>query len=318
MALALRSWGQSQMSLAAFSRGLSVYRLWQRSRSRHTFLTPNDWVSRFLCVVYFSRGTSESIELGFRKPSLDENKTVEKTVTYLHEFKPQAAEWFSKADFVQANVAFFKEFFARENLETIEWSRIQKMGEHLHCFGSMQIAKANALGKPNHSIEHYRKSFLFLAHGSGTAAERVRKFWKDKEYRLDYFGHSAISELAGYLFPDEFMFVNARDKFAAKFLGIDVETPTGADFGVGAPLVTTIVSRMTALNKAIEDDVKNLGSGYRIGHSFFCPYDGIKPDEHWFCRVITAEIIPLLEEYWCDNEQKADEHRANLLEGMVM
>lgn len=153
-----------------------------------------------------------------------------KTETYLQEFKPQAAEWFSKADFVQANVAFFTEFFARENLETIEWSRIQKMGEHLHCFGSMQIAKANALGKPNHSIEHYRKSFLFLAHGSGTAAERIRKFWKDKEYRLDYFGHSAISELAGYLFPDEFMFVNARDKFAAKFLGIDVKTPTGADF----------------------------------------------------------------------------------------
>jgi len=32
-----------------------------------------------------------------------------------------------------------------------------------------------------------------------------------------------------------------------------------------------IVGRMGTLNKAIGEDKDNLGSGYCIGHSFFCP-----------------------------------------------
>ena len=155
---------------------------------------------------------------------------MERSVEYLEQFKPRAREWFTKATFLRENYEFFRNFFTREHLERAEWADIQKVGEHLHCFQSMALAGAKALGNPNHPIEHYRKSFLYLAHGPGEPAERIRRFYNDDEYRLEYFGKSAVSELIGYLFPEQFLFANARDQFAVNFLGINVEKHKGDDF----------------------------------------------------------------------------------------
>ncbi len=83
--------------------------------------------------------------------------------------------------------------------------------------------------------------------------------------------------------------------------------------GAGEDLVRKIVERMAALNEAIAADTKNLGPGYRIGHSYFCPGKGITPDESWYRRVVESEIVPLIEEYWFDNEQKVQELRKALL-----
>jgi 5-methylcytosine-specific restriction enzyme B len=141
---------------------------------------------------------------------------------------------------VRENYDFFLKFFRRENLEKAEWADVQQLGEHLHCFKRMSLARAKALGNPNHPIEHYRKSLIYVAHGSGNPAERIRRFYNDSEFRLDYFGKSAVSELVGYLFPDHFLFANARDKFAVKFLDINVEKHNGDDF----------VSELEALSNA--------------------------------------------------------------------
>jgi MoxR-like ATPase len=167
---------------------------------------------------------------------------MQKTESYLREFKPQAANWFAKETCVREYFEFFRDFFVRENLEKAEWSDIQEIGARLHCFNSVALAKANALGRPNHPIEHYRKSFIYLAHGPGEASDRIRHFCKDEEYRLAYFGDSAVSELVGYLFPDQFIFANARDHFAVKYLEIEVEKPAVKD----------LVGRLEALSKAIK------------------------------------------------------------------
>jgi len=170
----------------------------------------------------------------------------DKVKEHLVAFKQEAAAWFAKATFVKDYFEFFHTFFLRENLEKAEWPDIQQIGDHLHCFQSMALAKARAVGKPNHSIEHYRKSFIYLAHGAGEPAERIRKFCFDEEYRILGFGKSAFSELVGYLFPDEFMFVNSRDKFAAEFLGIEVEKQSGDD----------LVSELEAFSKAMRPVAK--------------------------------------------------------------
>ena len=74
-----------------------------------------------------------------------------------------------------------------------------------------------------------------------------------------------------------------------------------------------IIARMNALNEVIAADTKNLGPGYQIGHSYFCPRNGIKADDDWYRRVIESEIVPLIQEYWFDNEQKVKEQRSALL-----
>lgn len=78
-------------------------------------------------------------------------------------------------------------------------------------------------------------------------------------------------------------------------------------------LVKKIVERMTALNDSISGDTKNLGPGYRIGHSYFCPRNGSVPDDEWYRRVVESEIVPLIREYWFDNDQRVEEHRKTLL-----
>ncbi len=85
--------------------------------------------------------------------------------------------------------------------------------------------------------------------------------------------------------------------------------------GVEKELVDKIVRKMSALNKEITKDDKNLGIGYQIGHSFFCPNDGFDAyDNNWYQCVVQHEIRPLLEEYWFDKLDDVDKHVKSLLD----
>lgn len=78
--------------------------------------------------------------------------------------------------------------------------------------------------------------------------------------------------------------------------------------GVDKKLVQKIVAKMTHLNRQISADVVNLGSGFCIGHSFFCNFpDGKKPDETWYRQIIKREIAPLIREYWFDAHETAEQ-----------
>jgi 5-methylcytosine-specific restriction protein B len=87
-----------------------------------------------------------------------------------------------------------------------------------------------------------------------------------------------------------------------------------ADRSMNADLINLIIERMTALNKEIREDPL-LGENYQVGHSFFCPkgdnFAGL--DRNWYNLVVHTEIIPLLKEYWFDNQTKAEEVERRLL-----
>jgi 5-methylcytosine-specific restriction protein B len=115
--------------------------------------------------------------------------------------------------------------------------------------------------------------------------------------------------MVDYALRRRFRFITLHPEFASKqfqrWLG---------DAGVNGDLVKKIVTRMSALNEVIAADTKNLGSGYQIGHSYFCPtQNGGPPDDKWYRRVVETEIVPLLREYWFDDEPKVEEQRAALL-----
>jgi 5-methylcytosine-specific restriction protein B len=86
------------------------------------------------------------------------------------------------------------------------------------------------------------------------------------------------------------------------------------DQGVDLGLANRIIERMNALNEVIGDDEKNLGPGFKIGHSFFCPLGTEESlDGEWYKRIIRSEIEPLLHEYWFDNSERVAELVADLL-----
>ena len=79
---------------------------------------------------------------------------------------------------------------------------------------------------------------------------------------------------------------------------------------------TNVINIIEKINEAIEDD-KSLGNGFKIGHSYFCPQlkdrKGNKKDIQ---DIITYEIIPLLEEYWYDDEDSLIQWK-NALDGVL-
>ncbi|TCX53908.1 hypothetical protein C1I36_02305 [Dehalobacter sp. 14DCB1] len=81
------------------------------------------------------------------------------------------------------------------------------------------------------------------------------------------------------------------------------------DNGIHEDLIERIIIRMNYLNNQIAAD-SNLGRGFKIGHSYFC---NPSTDENWYQSVIEYEINPLIEEYWFDNEEKAQEYMDYLL-----
>ena len=78
-------------------------------------------------------------------------------------------------------------------------------------------------------------------------------------------------------------------------------------------LVKRIVDRLSALNRRIRDDRQNLGPGFEIGHSFFCPGDEDQGDESWYEAVVRREIEPLLREYWFDRPDQVEKEIKALL-----
>ena len=115
--------------------------------------------------------------------------------------------------------------------------------------------------------------------------------------------------LVDYALRRRFAFVTLHPKFASERFA-----QTLHDAGASASLVERIRERLETLNLDIAADEKNLGPGYRVGHSYFCPGpDPYTPDDTWYREVVESEIRPLLEEYWVDDPERVGEHINRLL-----
>jgi len=82
------------------------------------------------------------------------------------------------------------------------------------------------------------------------------------------------------------------------------------DQGLDNSLITKIIKKLSYLNTEIACD-PNLGKGFRIGHSYFCNCENIS--NGWYEMIIKYEIAPLLEEYWFDDPETAENHINELL-----
>ena len=69
--------------------------------------------------------------------------------------------------------------------------------------------------------------------------------------------------------------------------------------GLGSATFDKLVDEVKELNKAISKD-KSLGSGFCIGHSYFCGHKAGENDS-WIKEIVNYDIIPMLQEYWFDD-----------------
>ena len=110
-----------------------------------------------------------------------------------------------------------------------------------------------------------------------------------------------------------------RRRFAFHSLKSQITAPSYKEFmatqGVPENIIAAIVDRIGALNQFISNKAdSNLGTGFCIGHSYFTPRDDSQTrDQDWYRRVVTTEIVPLLSEYWFDDDDRVDDWRDSLL-----
>lgn len=87
-------------------------------------------------------------------------------------------------------------------------------------------------------------------------------------------------------------------------------------FAIALEVLDEIESRMADLNEVIASDA-SLGKQFQVGHSYVTPPTGARINDarEWFKQVVQTEIGPLLEEYWFDAIDKADNAKQRLLDG---
>jgi len=114
--------------------------------------------------------------------------------------------------------------------------------------------------------------------------------------------------LVDYALRRRFAFVEAEPGFDSPVFAENLATR-----GAGKGIIDLIRTRMARVNQMIAKDTTNLGRGYRIGHSFFVPAKDAAPDFTWYLGIIRHEVLPLIEEYWIDDEKSLTAAREILL-----
>lgn len=74
-------------------------------------------------------------------------------------------------------------------------------------------------------------------------------------------------------------------------------------------LLVSFIEQIVRLNQSI---IQSLGSGFEIGHSYFTDEAISENTRERLEEILEYEIIPQLEEYWFDDEDKVDQEAAKL------
>lgn len=102
-----------------------------------------------------------------------------------------------------------------------------------------------------------------------------------------------------------------RRRFAFYELKPALESPQFEDMKAIAQneKYNKLIEKVVSLNKVIQED-ESLGSGFVIGHSYFCVSEKIADDD--VSAIIEFELIPLIKEYWFDEQTKISDWSSKL------
>ncbi len=104
-----------------------------------------------------------------------------------------------------------------------------------------------------------------------------------------------------------FVFFELQPAFRSSSFRLHLESR-----GVETQTLELIIERMLQLNEVLR---RELGDGYCIGHSFFCPsQDEVSYGRQWYDSIVKLEILPLLNEYFLEDPVKSKELAGKLLE----
>jgi len=190
-------------------------------------------------------------------------------------------------------------------------TKAQRNPDKPHVFIIDEINRGNlakVLGELMMLIEHDKRGpqyALSLAHGEESGA----KFHLPPNLYIIGTMNTADRSLAlvDYALRRRFAFIALEPDLGEKFKQALQQR------GCTPEWIEKICARVASLNVEICRDVRSLGRGYQIGHSFFCDKPIVSDATKWYSEIVNFELKPLLEEYWMDDSKKAAEEVAKLL-----
>lgn len=94
-----------------------------------------------------------------------------------------------------------------------------------------------------------------------------------------------------------------RFSFYEMTSGFDTEGFKKHQESIGNDKFNKVVNAIVSLNHDIIND-DSLGSGFCIGHSYFCASNPSTINDLWLENIVEYDIKPMLREYWFDNDSK--------------
>ncbi|PDZ86126.1 AAA family ATPase [Bacillus toyonensis] len=76
--------------------------------------------------------------------------------------------------------------------------------------------------------------------------------------------------------------------------------------GISERNIKRIVKNINIINQEIRSDYR-LGKGFEIGHAYFTNVKGVHDINEWYNNIVEYELVPLIEEYYFDDEIKCKE-----------
>ena len=102
-----------------------------------------------------------------------------------------------------------------------------------------------------------------------------------------------------YALRRRFAFYDVRPAFDNKMFVEMIDTKENET-------LNRLISYVEKMNEDIRQD-DSLGSGFEVGHSYFCTRPDMEIDKNWIKSIVEYEIIPLIREYWFDDKEKLEE-----------
>lgn len=97
--------------------------------------------------------------------------------------------------------------------------------------------------------------------------------------------------------------------------GFDTEGFKKYQESIGNDKFDNVVNAIVSLNQDITND-DSLGSGFCIGHSYFCSSKPNDINDLWLENIVEYDIKPMLREYWFDNDSKYQTAVEKLLDAL--
>jgi hypothetical protein len=155
-------------------------------------------------------------------------------------------------------------------------------------------------------------------------------FLIEPDKRGESFAMNTVYSEEKFYIPDNLYIIglmNTADRSIAlidyalrrRFSFIDIEPAFGENFVKYTDKfkhtnLNKVLDIIMQINNDIESD-ESLGKGFRIGHSYFCNLKNADNDE--LLEIIDCDIIPLLEEYWIENNEKVKNYSKSLHEALI-